>query len=123
MNPLSRVLALAFVTTLFGCGGRVADFTVVSTQLTRLETVDTARQFQNPGKIETISFRHWMFFFPLGGKPTLKDAIDKLLKQGNGDVVVDAVVYDYGWWIPFIYGRSGWRVEGRVLNTHMRYGN
>lgn len=110
---------------LVGCS-HPARFTVVSTDLIDLTRVDTARQYQNPPKIETTVFRHWMFIFPMGRKPSVEDAVNALLKQANGDVAVDVVIHGYGWHFPFyffpmLYGRSGWRIEGRVLNTHMNY--
>jgi hypothetical protein len=111
--------------TLVGCG-TPARFTMVSTDMVDLTKLDTARQYQNSPKIETVVFRHWMFIFPMGRKPTVEQAVNALLKQANGDVAVDVVIQDYGWHIPFyffpmLYGRSGWRIEGRVLNSHMNY--
>lgn len=120
------ILALVLAAmTLFGCSNS-ARFTMVSTDMVDLAKVDTARQYQNPPKIEAVVYRHWMFIFPMGRKPTVEQAVNALLKQANGDVAVDVVIEDYGWHIPFfffpmIYGRSGWKIEGRVLNSHMNY--
>jgi len=121
MFPALALAAMTFV----GCSSP-ARFTMVSTDMVDLSKVDTARQYQNPPKIETVVFRHWMFIFPMGRKPTVEQAVNALLKQANGDVAVDVVIQDYGWHIPFffvplLYGRSGWKIEGRVLNSHMNY--
>jgi flavin-binding protein dodecin len=43
---------------------------------------------------------------------SLKEAIDDALNKGNGDVMVDAVVYYHV--APF---NSGYIVEGRVINS------
>lgn len=47
--------------------------------------------------------------------PTLAEAVDEALRRGNGDVLVDAVVDHWWWYIPLLYGEEGWRVSGDVV--------
>lgn len=117
---MRKALFLALV-IFSGCRVREADVTIVSTDVPDFERIKVARDYQNPPKIETKVYRHWFLIFPFPlSRPTVEDAVDELLKKGNGDVAVDAVLHSFGWWF-FLYGRDGWEIEGRVLNTHNRY--
>ena len=60
---------------------------------------------------------HIIIFIPTGGPPTLEGALDDALDKGNGDVMTDAVVKFWGWYIPYVYGQHGWSVEGDVVKT------
>ena len=64
--------------------------------------------------------RHWIIFFPIGSMPTLEGALDDALEKGGGDVMTDAVVNQYGYWIPFIYGQGAWKVKGDVVKTRIK---
>jgi len=43
--------------------------------------------------------------------------LDKALEKGDGDVMTDAVISSWWWYIPFIYGQNGWTVKGDVVKT------
>lgn len=46
--------------------------------------------------------------------PNIKEAIDDAIRNGGPDCVgvSDAVIDNYCWWIPYIYGRTGVTVKG-----------
>ena len=60
---------------------------------------------------------HIIILFPTGGPPTLEGAIDNALRKGKGDVMTDAVVHSWSWYIPYIYSQRGWSVRGDVVRT------
>jgi hypothetical protein len=47
----------------------------------------------------------------------LEEAVDDALGKGNGDVMTDATVHHWFWYIPYIYGQEGWSVTGDVVKT------
>ncbi|HTY19042.1 MAG TPA: hypothetical protein VMH82_15035 [Myxococcota bacterium] len=49
--------------------------------------------------------------------PTLQEAVEKTLARGDGDLITDAQIDHWWWYVPFIYGSEGWRVRGDVLRT------
>lgn len=101
-----------------GCAVRQADLTIVSTRNVDLMAVHEARKAQNPIVVTGYDVRHWVLFFPVTSPANLEDAIDDTMDRGNGDCMMDAVIYSYNWYIPFIYGQTGWKVKGRVLTTY-----
>ena len=60
---------------------------------------------------------HIIVFIPTKGNVTLEAAIDDALRKGQGDVMTDAVVHYWTWYIPYIYGQTGWEVVGDVVKT------
>ena len=51
------------------------------------------------------------------GPPTLAEAIEEVLRRGNGDVIVDAEVDRLFFAIPLLYAQEGWRVRGDVVRS------
>jgi len=114
-KALFTFLLLAIV-ALAGCSVRQGDFTVLSNKLNRLSEfeIDKADRVKN---VVGKDVQHIVIFFPIGGPPTLEGAIDNALEKGNGDLMTDAVVSSWGWYIPYIYGQGGWTVKGDVVKT------
>lgn len=109
-------LLLAIVCT--ACTTRQGDFTVLSTRNVDIARIARARQLQNPVPVTGYDVQHRVLMIPVTGPPNLEEAVDDAMDRSNGDCMVDVVIYSYHWWIPFIYGQSGWKVKGRVLNTY-----
>ncbi len=109
------VLAATLVCT--GCTVRQADLTIVSSRNVNLAGLSKSRTGVEP-RVEGKDVQHIVLFFPVTGPPNLEEALDNALDQGKGDTMMDAVVYSYGWYIPFIYGQVGWRVKGTVVNSN-----
>lgn len=111
---LAALIALSV--GLFGCSVRHGDFTVLSNKLMRLSEFDVAKEDRVKGVVGK-EVQHLVILFPIGPAATLDGALDDALKKGGGDVMTDAVVRSWGWYIPYIYGQSGWSVEGDVVKT------
>jgi len=95
-----------------GCTMRVGDFTLVSTKNIDLSNASLDIREGKRTKGEDCAFI--FLFIPLG-LPSVKQAVDDALTNGNGNIMVDQVTYTRSWW--FIIGQSCYVVEGTVLNV------
>ena len=110
------LLVAGFALTLSsGCVIRHGDFSVVSNKLVRTADFELSKAERTKG-IVGEDIKHIYLFFPTG-VPTLEEAVDDALRKGNGDVVTDAVIKTWSWYIPLIYGQHGWSVTGDVVKT------
>ena len=108
------ILLLCLAVT--GCSVRHGDFTVVSSKLVRLSEFELEKANRVRG-IEGRDVMHIIILFPCGGQPTIDGALDDALEKGGGDVMTDAVITSWSWFIPYIYGQAGWSIEGDVVKT------
>lgn len=116
---IGRKFALAggFASLLFvaGCVVRHGDFTVISNKVVRLSKFDIDKSDRVKG-ITGKDVAHTIIFIPTG-TPTLEGALDDAFEKGGGDVMTDAVIKSWYWYIPYIYGYAGWSVKGDVVKT------
>jgi len=116
MNRLISLLAvLALSVLVAGCVVRQGDFTVLSDKLIDAKDFDLSGS-EKVRRVKGEDKARIIVLFPTG-QPSLEGAIDDALEKGGGDVLTDAVVHSYSWYIPYIYGETGWRVEGDVVRT------
>jgi hypothetical protein len=101
---------------LSGCVVHHGDFTVLSNKLVRLSDFNLSRADRQKD-IEGTDRLHIIFLLPTKGNTTLEEAVDDALGKGNGDVMTDATVHHWFWYIPYIYGQEGWSVTGDVVKT------
>lgn len=116
MLKINSFLILLISVLITGCVTRHGKFTVISNKLIRLndfELDDSDRKEYVAGSDK----QHILIFFPLSGPPNLGGAIDDALEKGGGDVMTDATVKSWGWYIPYIYGQTGWSIKGDVVKT------
>ena len=98
-----------------GCAIRHGDFTVLSNKVVRLSEFELGKA-ERTRDVTGKDVDHIISFIPTG-VPTLEEAVDDALEEGNGDVITDAVIYYRWWYIPYIYGQSSWTVSGDVVKT------
>jgi len=108
---LGVLIAAAFAAS--SCSLRLADLTVVTTKNVNLDKVDLDSLPQT--KNITGRDSKFIFLFIPFGTPQLKEAIDDALAKGNGDILVDAVVYNKSWW--FLIGEDSIEVKGTAVKT------
>ncbi len=111
-----RLLCCGLMVGLSACTVRHGDFTVISNKLVRtsdfeLSTADRRRGIVGEDKA------HIIILFPTKAQVTLEEAIDDALRQGEGDVLTDAVIEFTSWYIPYVYGQTSWKVTGDVVKT------
>ena len=107
------IMVLSFL--LCGCAVRHGDFTVLSNRLVNthhFDLDDTNRQ-----TVVGKDIQHIIFFIPIGGPPTLEEALDNAFDKSNGDVLTDAVIKSWSFYIPLLYGQAGWKVKGTSVKT------
>ncbi|MBM4403199.1 MAG: hypothetical protein FJ042_02245 [Candidatus Cloacimonetes bacterium] len=107
------LIAIVFALLLSACVTRLVDFTIISTKNIDLSRAST---FQRAGsRITGEDAVHIIIILPTG-TPNMKEAIDKALESVNGAVaLVDGVLYSKFFYIPYIYGKSAYIVEGTPL--------
>ncbi|NDY43416.1 hypothetical protein G3N55_11260 [Dissulfurirhabdus thermomarina] len=109
---------LSAAVLLCACSVRQGDFTVLSNRL--VNTKDFALNDGRRQKTVGRDVQRTILFIPIGGPPTLEEAIDDALDRSGGDVLTDAVVHRNWFCIPFLYAQSEWRVEGTAVRTRRR---
>lgn len=63
---------------------------------------------------ETDSRIYLLWFLPISGPNTIRDAINDAVKSRNGDALINVTVESYSqWWI--LFSRYATRVEGEVI--------
>jgi hypothetical protein len=92
-----------------GCMARIMDFTLISTK-----NVDIPGAKGERVKGEDIS--SIIIFIPTG-QPNIKTAVDHAIENGHGDMLVDGVISNTFWYIPYVYGQAGFIAEGTVVDT------
>jgi hypothetical protein len=113
----TRVLLVAGAALLTAaCTVRQGDFAVISNKLVNTTNFRVGQAERVKG-VEGRDVSHIIIIIPTSSPPTLEGAVDDALEKGGGDVVTDAVVESWYWYIPYIYGQSGWSVKGDVVKT------
>ena len=94
------VLALS----LSGCMARLTDFTALSTKSANIPG-------ERGPRVRGEDLATIIFFFPTG-KADIKNAVDRAIEKGGGDLLVDGVISQECWYIPLLFGQCGYVVEG-----------
>ena len=121
MKKTALIIATAIycVAFLSGCTVRHGDFSVISNKLVRTSEFELDKADRAKGIVGKEA-QHIIIIFPFGSTPTLGGALDDAFEKGGGDVMTDAVVKTYFFWIPYIYGQSAWVVKGDVVKTRKK---
>jgi hypothetical protein len=116
MRSLLSIFILSFsILAVTGCSVRHGDFTVLSNRLVDTHNFDL--NVPDKQKVTGEDITHIIVFIPTGGPPTLEGALDDAFDKTGGDVLTDAVINTWCFYFPYVYGQSGWKVEGTSLKT------
>ena len=63
------------------------------------------------------SLRDVVLFWPTGEHPTIDDALQDALSRTDADALIDVTVEREVFWIPFVYGRSGYHIQGKAVRV------
>ncbi len=107
------VLLSLFGFSLCGCVQRLVDFTIISTR--NVEWSRAAEFERSSKRVTGEHIEHIILIFPTG-IPNMENAIeDAIDKVPGGVALIDGVLRQKSWYIPFLYGQSGYLVDGTVL--------
>lgn len=106
-------ISLCLLAALPACSQRMVDFTVISSK-----NIDLSRgaDFKRlPTRIKGEDRKSIIIFIPTG-IPNAKEAMDNAIESVPGAVgLVDGVITQNSWYIPYIYGQTWIEVEGTPL--------
>lgn len=60
--------------------------------------------------------RLWFLFIPFGGEPSIKEAVDRCMDNGNGDFIERARIYQTSWSV-LLFSYGNYKVIGDVGNS------
>lgn len=112
INPTTCLAVAIAGFLLTGCTQRFVDYTLLSTKNVDLSKASTFKR--GPNRVNGEDNRYIIIFIPTGGRPHLKEAVDRAIESVPGAIgLVDGVVSQRGWW--FIIGEDAIMVEGTPL--------
>jgi hypothetical protein len=99
---------------LSSCVTRLGAFTVISTK--NIDWSRTSEFTRYNQRVSGEDVYHIIIFIPTKFNVNIEEAVDKALEKVPGGIaLVDAVLKSKFFWIPYIYGNSGYMIEGSVL--------
>ncbi len=114
MKKIITFIILCTLMGLTGCANRVTGFTFVSTKNFNPNT-----EFASIGKVAGSDSKNIIMVIPTGN-PKLEEAIDNAIESAPGCCALsDVKVYRIFFYIPFIYGKYGWAVEGTAMKERI----
>lgn len=113
MNKTLCLTALAAALLGTSCQTRLMDMTIATTKNIDLNNVNQYATLPN-ARIRGDNTSHIVTVIPLGGYPSVKEAIDRAVEQNGSNCVglSNVVFYETSWYIPLIYGRVTVTAEG-----------
>lgn len=113
MSKSIFLLPLVALLMLTGCTVRVVDFTIISTK--NFDYTRGGSFKRGPQRVHGRDLAHWIIIVPTR-QIDMKEAIDNAIESVPGCVaLLDGVVYQKFWWIPYVYGQQSYVVEGTPL--------
>jgi hypothetical protein len=113
MKTVLLILSLLSLILQTSCTTRIGDMNIISTRSVKLDKIDLD-DLPKKKRIEGESSKFIFLFIPFG-LPKLEEAVDDALDKGDGDILLDAVVYDKSWW--FLIGQNTITIKGSVADT------
>lgn len=113
MQLFRTIIVSSALILLSGCSQRIVDFTVISSK-----NIDLSRGAdfkRSPVRVKGEDRKMIIIFIPTG-IPNAKEAMDNAIESVPGAVgLLDGVITQHSWYIPYIYGESWVEVEGTPL--------
>ncbi len=99
---------------LSGCVTRTGGVTVMSDRNVNTKDVNINNL---PQKKQIVGeSKKWKIIGITLGTPTLKEALEDALNKGDGDLLIDASIYDTYWTLG-LFGQVGKELRGTVVKT------
>jgi hypothetical protein len=117
---MKKILILLCFVSVSGCSTNHGTFTVASNRIVNLKEfgVNGNKKVKNViGK----DVGHIISFIPAGKmNPNVNDAMNDAFRKTDTDLLTDVTVTSWGFYIPYIYGQFGWKVQGDAVKTRNR---
>lgn len=104
MKNISLAISVLMLVASVGCSTRIGDFTALSTKNIYCKNIDVTKLPQKRVEGEDVTF--------LGIGADLKDATDRALEKGDGNLMIDAAYYFED---RFLF--LGYKVVGTVVKV------
>jgi len=91
------------------------DFTILSNKIVNTKDFDIgqAKRIRNVEGEDKVSI---IIAFPTG-VPSLSEALNNAFEKTDADIMTDVNVKSWSWYLPYIYGETGWRITGDAIKT------
>ncbi|MCL1785843.1 MAG: hypothetical protein FWG39_01675 [Alphaproteobacteria bacterium] len=109
----NKIFMIICAIALAACSSRVQTFTAIST-----DNINPSKSIESGTVIKNVRGQdkeRIIFIFPTGTTLPNEAVRDALKNSDGGDILVNAKMYRYSWYIPFIYGEYKWVVEGDAV--------
>ncbi|MDE1900170.1 MAG: hypothetical protein KGI37_00815 [Alphaproteobacteria bacterium] len=117
---MMKKIALPLIAlALSGCTTNQGTFTVMSNKIVNVSKFDLGKATKTKDVVGEDKSQIFVLI-PTKTNPNLSDALTDAFRKSDGDVMTDVTVTSYQWYIPYIYGEAGWKVEGDVIKTRTR---
>lgn len=111
---MKKLMIVLCAFCLSACVVRHGNFTVLSNKLISTKFgLDSASRLRN---VSGKNMEHMIIIFPTG-TPKLEEALSDALNKTDADMMTDVSVESWFWYIPYVYGNSGWEVTGDAIKT------
>ncbi|PZP39467.1 MAG: hypothetical protein DI585_04065 [Pseudomonas fluorescens] len=113
---MKKLALIATLATLSACSVNHGEYTVLSNKLvdTKNFHIDSSKVQKN---VTGKDVSHIITFIPTKANPNINDALNDVFRNSDADVMTDVTITSWFWWIPYIYGQAGWKVEGDAVKT------
>lgn len=96
---------------------RVADLTVVSTKNIDVNNIDLNKVSQKKNVVGKDSKWFFLVVPVTAANPTIYKAVDNALSKGNGNLMINTVIYgETSFFFPFI--KISYTAKGTIINTN-----
>jgi len=117
-GTMGFLIGLISLLLLPACTTRLGEYTIISTK--SIDTSSMASYERGHNRIRGEDKASIIVFVQMG-QPNMKEAIDRAIEKTPGAVaLLDPVLYQEYWWIPFIYGEMKFVIEGNPLLKRLK---
>ena len=107
------ILAGSIAVAVSGCATRLVDFTMISTK--NIDWTHAANFQRAKDRVKGEDEVSIIIFIPTG-VPNIKEAVDRAIEKVPGAIaLVDGVLTQKSWYIPYIFGKFTYIIEGTPL--------
>lgn len=104
------ILLLAVLLLLAGCTSRIGNFTIMTTK--NVDWSDSINLARGNKSVKAVDKKYIIVLIPTG-TPNITRALNKAMDSiPNCVALVDGVIDQTTWYIPYIYGETYYTIEG-----------